>query len=136
MAAQVETFDQAKQLIREFAAGGFTLKLALIDSTYVFDQTDTIWGDMSANEISGTGYTAGGKTCTGIAVADDGTIDMDDVAWAAATITFRRGILYISGTVDGKVNPVLFSYLYDDTPADKTVTASTFTHVVAAGGIV
>ncbi len=90
MASTVETFDQARQLIREFAAGGFTLKLALVDSNYVFDQTDTLFSDASGDEISGTGYTAGGETVAGLAIAADGSIDGDDVPWAAATITFRR----------------------------------------------
>lgn len=136
MASQVETYDQAKQLIREFATGGFTLKLALVDSTYVFDQTDTLWGDASANEVSGTGYTAGGETLTSLLVDAAGAIDADDVTWTALTATFRRAILYISGTVDGKVDPVLFSYLLDNTPADVVVTASDYSILWAAAGIV
>ena len=136
MAEQVEEYDQSRQLIREFAAGSFTLKLALVDSNYVFSAAHTLFSDASGDEISGTGYTAGGETLTGLVVAADGTIDADDVPWAAATITFRRGILYISGTVDGKLNPVLFSYLYDDTPADIVVVASLWTHIWDAAGIV
>lgn len=136
MASTVSDFAQAKQLIREFGIDGQTLKLALVDSTYVFSDADTVWADMSGDEITGTGYTAGGETLTGVTVTPAGAIDADNVVWSTATITFRRGILYFSGTIDGKVNPVLFSYLYDDTPADVSVTASDFTHIWSTSGIV
>ena len=136
MASTIEEYDQARQLIREFASGAFSLKLALVDSNYVFDQTDTLFSDASGDEVSGTGYTAGGEAVTGLTVLADGTIDADNVEWTTLTATYRRGILYIVGTVDGKVNPLLFSYLYDDTPADIVVVASNATHVWSGDGVV
>ena len=136
MASTVTEYTQAKQMIREFGVDGRTLKLALVDSTYTFSAAHDEWADASGDEITGTAYTAGGETLTGVTVAADGTIDANDITWTTATITFRAGIIYFSGTIDGKTNPVLFYYLYDDTPADIVVVASNFTHVVAAGGIV
>jgi len=136
MGAQVEVYDQAKMLIRKYGLDGKTLKLAMVSSGYTFSAAHDEFADASAYEISGTGYTAGGATVANVTVNADGSIDADDVAWTAATLTFRRAILYVLGTVGGKVNPVLFSYLYDDTPADKSVTGSTFTHIWALAGVV
>jgi len=136
MASTVEVYDHTKQLIREFGIDGHTIKVALVNSSYVFSAAHTLWSDASANEVSGTAYVAGGKTLAGVNVAADGTIDATDTAWAAATISgIRRAIMYIQGTVDGKVNPLLFSYLLDDTPADVSVTATTLTIIWNASGI-
>ena len=133
----VEEYDQAKQLIREFGIDGVTVKLALVNSTYSFDAADTLWGDVSTFEKAGTGYTAGGETIANFIVAADGTIDADDVVWTNATISgIRRAIMYIEGTVDGKLNPLLFSYLLDSTPADISVVSTDLTIVWNANGIV
>ncbi len=137
MATTVTAYTQAKQLIREFGVSGQTIKLALVNSTYVFDAAHTLWGDASANECSGTGYTAGGKTIANVTVLADGTIDADDVVWSAATISgIRRAVMYYLGTVDGKVNPVLLSYLLDETPADISVNATDLTLIVNALGLI
>jgi len=53
-----------------------TLKCALINTTGTFDpETDVDWSDISADEIAdtGIGYTTGGITLTGVAVAATGT---------------------------------------------------------------
>lgn len=136
MATIVEEFNQAKQIIRKYGLDGRTLKLALVSGIYVFDATDVAWAEISANEISGTGYVAGGATVAGVTVSAAGVIDATDVAWAGATITFRRAILYVSGVLGALTNPVLLSYLYDNTPADVAVVGTTFTHIWNAAGII
>lgn len=137
MAIAVEEYDQAKQLIREFGLDGKTIKLALVNSAYVFSAAHTLWGDASGDEVSGTAYTAGGETLANVTVTADGTIDGDDVVWATATISgIRRAIMYIEGTVDGKLNPVLLSYLLDDTPVDVSVISTNLTIVWNALGII
>jgi hypothetical protein len=136
MPATATAFAQAKQLIRKHGLDGLALKLALVSSDYVPSAAHTIWADISANEIAATGnYTAGGATVAGVSVAADGSVDATDVTWAEATLTFRYGVVYISGTLDGKVNPVLFYYLYDDTPDDVSVNLIDFTHVWTATGV-
>lgn len=55
--------------------------------------------DLSANEISGTGYTAGGKTLTTKAVVISGTkviLDADDLSWPGATFAGANGVRYIA----------------------------------------
>ena len=65
-----------------------SLKLALIDDTLAptaADATPT-WSDYSANEVSGTGYTAGGATLSGVTYTEaDGVATLDDtgnVTWS------------------------------------------------------
>jgi len=65
-----------------------TLKLALIDDSLAPTAADATpaWGDYSANEVSGTGYTAGGKELTGVTFTEaSGVATLDDtgnVTWS------------------------------------------------------
>lgn len=50
------------------------------------------------NEVSGTGYTAGGKALTGVTLTQDNTgnqavWDCDDVSWPSSTITGGRWLI-------------------------------------------
>lgn len=79
-----------------------THKLALFTATVTPNySSDTAYGvsPWNANEVSGTGYTAGGKVITTTAVDESptGTLrwDGDDVSWASSTITNARyGLIY------------------------------------------
>jgi hypothetical protein len=77
-----------------------TFKLALLDADYVFNQdTHDFFDDVSAEQITGTGYTAGGVTLSGVTVAFDGTSNearvlWDDASWATATFACRYGVIY------------------------------------------
>jgi len=56
-----------------------TMKVALIDNTAAPTAGDTTpaWGDYSANEVSGTNYTAGGETMTVSLTEAAGTVTFD-----------------------------------------------------------
>jgi len=76
-----------------------TFKVALTTSAYVLDIDLHDHFDNITNEVTGTGYTAGGDTVTSIVVTQDNTndratLDFDDPEWLASTITARNGILY------------------------------------------
>ena len=43
---------------------GDDIRVALVESAYTPDKDDTQWSDVSANEASGTAYTAGGEQLT------------------------------------------------------------------------
>lgn len=67
------------------------LSVAMItdSATPDFDAHD-FWSDLEANEVSGTGYTAGGETLTGTELTISGgvlTYDATDVSWASSTIS-------------------------------------------------
>jgi len=77
--------------------GGNTLKIALYTSSATLGATTSAYS--ATNEVSGTGYTAGGATLSSQAVAYDSTnqvayFDAADPSWSSATITARGALIY------------------------------------------
>lgn len=113
-----------------------TIKVALVTSSYTpnYDTHDNF--DDITNEVSGTGYTAGGVTLTGQSVTadntdDEGVFDANDVSWASSTITARGAVLYQStGTAS---TSKLISYI--DFGSDKSSSDGTFQVTWNAEGI-
>lgn len=78
-----------------------TIKVALFTSSLTINQDTQDYFDDLTNEVSGTGYSAGGATlanCT--ATYTGGTnvtkLDADDVTWSSATVTCRYAVIYLS----------------------------------------
>lgn len=73
-----------------------TIRVALMDTNHSFTATDNTWADISANEISGTGYTANGEALANKAVTQAATtkFDADDVSWTSATFTAYHAVIY------------------------------------------
>lgn len=112
------------------------INVALVTSTYTPDQDVHDFFDDITNEVSGTGYTAGGaslanKTVTADNTDNEGVFDADDVSWTTATITARAAIVYKS-TGTASTSPLI---CYIDFGADKVSTAGTFTIAWNAEGI-
>ena len=77
--------------------GGNTLKIALYTSSASLGATTSAYS--ATNEVSGTGYTAGGATLSSQAVAYDSSnnvayFDAADTSWSSATITARGALIY------------------------------------------
>lgn len=108
-------FNHAAELIGKGVLGDPTTlsyKLALVSVMPVVTAADPRWGDagitdLSANEVSGTDYTAGGDECanpTFVRVAGEATFDLDDPAgWPKAALGeptpvngIMAGVLYVS----------------------------------------
>jgi hypothetical protein len=110
---------QAKLVALQALATG-TLKMAL----YTAD-ADLGAGTLTyttANEVVGTGYTAGGNVLTGVTVLTSGTtayLDFDDVVWNPAGFTARGALIY--NTSLGNLALAVLDF-----GADKTTT-TTFT---------
>lgn len=100
-----------------------TFKIALYTSSATLGAATTAYS--VTNEVSGTGYTAGGNTLTISAnPATSGTtafLDFADTTWAAATITARGALIY---KADGAGDPAIAVL---DFGSDKTSTAGDFT---------
>jgi hypothetical protein len=83
-----------------------------------------------ADEVTGTGYTAGGNTLTISAnPTSSGTtafLDFADTTWSSATITARGALIYLA---DGVTDPAVAVL---DFGSDKTSTAGDFTIVFPA----
>ena len=75
-----------------------TYKIALYTSAATLGATTTAYS--ATNEVSGTGYTAGGQVLSGFNVTTSGiTAILDfttDPSWANATITARGALIYNS----------------------------------------
>jgi len=83
--------------------GGNGIKCAIVAASYTVDQNlHDFWDDVSANEVSGTGYVAGGNVMSTGTVTVDGaglvTVDIGDPAtWTENGAGFsngRRAIIY------------------------------------------
>jgi len=102
-----------------------TLKVALYDNTATLSSATTVYD--TANEVTGTNYTAGGETMTGMAVTLDGStaiFDTDNVSWANATITAQAALIYNSSTITGLTTNAAIAVL--DFGGNKTSTNGTF----------
>lgn len=86
-------------------SGGDAFKVALYTSSATLGDTTTAYS--ATNEVSGTGYTAGGGTLTRIDPAlDSGTavIDFADSTWSSSTITARGMLIYNSTNANRAVS--------------------------------
>ena len=116
-----------------------TIKVALTTSTETPDQdTDDYWNDAEANEVSGTGYSAGGATLTTptrgyTAGTNVLKLDGDDSQWTSSSFTARNAHVYKDRGGATSADE-LISYV--DFGADETVASGTFTIQHAAAGII
>ena len=113
---------------RRIDVTGDTLKIALTTSTHTpAHDTDEFFADLT-NEVSGTGYTAGGATLSTVTLNYvTGTnlvvVDCVDPTWTTATFTARNAHVY-KDTGVAATSPLI---AYGTFAADRTVTAGTFT---------
>lgn len=113
-----------------------TIKVGLVTSAYSPNiDTDEFYSDIT-NEVSGTGYSAGGEALANKSVTQDntdneGVFDADDVTWAASTITARGAFLY-KDTGVAATSPLI---CYFDFTTDKSSSSGNFTLQWDAEGI-
>jgi hypothetical protein len=103
-------------------SGGNTFKLAMYDNNASFDASTTAY--TATNEVSGTGYSAGGGTLTRIDPSSSGTTaftTFSDLTFSTATVTARGALIY-NDTAAGDPTVIVLDF-----GADKTSTAGDFT---------
>ena len=108
------------------SSGGHTFKIALFTSSASLDATTTDYS--TTNEVTGTGYTAGGVTLTNVGVVLSGNVayvDFSDASWPASTITARGAIIYNTTTDGGGGTTDAVAIV--DFGTDRSSSASTFT---------
>jgi len=81
--------------------GADTFKIMLLTSAYTPNQDTHAKRSDLTNEVTGTGYTAGGATLASVTLTQDNTNnlarwDAADVTWGSSTITARYGVIYKS----------------------------------------
>ena len=102
-------------------SGGSTFKIALFTSSASLDASTTAYS--TSNEVTGTGYSAGGNTLTRVDPTTSGTTaftDFADSTFSTATITANGAVIYNDGASDASVIVLAFG-------GDKTSTAGDFT---------
>ena len=102
-------------------SGGSTFKLALFTSSATLGAATTAYA--TTNEVTGTGYSAGGLALTRVDPSTSGTTaltDFADLTFSTATITANGAVIYNSSASDKAVIVLAFG-------GDKTSTAGDFT---------
>ena len=102
-------------------SGGDTFKLAMYTNSASFTAATTAY--TATNEVSGTGYSAGGGTLTRVDPATSGTTaytDFDDLTFSSSTITARGALIY-NDTATGDPTVVVLDF-----GSDKSSTSGDF----------
>lgn len=124
-----------KALSKEIDWDSDTVKVALTTSAYVPNVDTHEYFDDVTNEVTGTGYTAGGATLASkTSVYDTGvhTLDAANTSWASSTITARFAVIYVDTGI-ASTSP-LIAYL--DFAEDKSSSDGTFQITWGAAGII
>jgi len=121
--------QQLLQAKHDFTAStGHTFKLAMYTNSASFDASTTDY--TATNEVSGTGYSAGGGTLTNVTPTTSGTTaltDFADLTFASSTITARGALIY--NTTTGGGTSTTDSVVVLDFGSDKSSSAGDFTIV-------
>ena len=111
-----------------------TIKYALVTDAETPDfDADDFYADFSANEVSGTGYTAEGATLASITFLNASgflSFDAADTSWTTSTITNARGGITHDDTLAS--GPLLHAVTFG---ADFSTVAGTFLVTHNASGL-
>ena len=111
-----------------------TFKVMLVYQAYTPNaDTNLVASDVS-NEITGTGYTAGGRALSGLSVSQDntnnkGVWDAADVIWASSSISAYGAVIYDTTAASALV-------CYFDFGGYKVSATGTFTIAWNAAGLI
>lgn len=138
MASKIYGSFFGKALNKEIDWDSDTIKVGLVGSGYTPNQdTHDYWDDVVANEVTGTGYTAGGAALASKTITYDGSsnvtvLDAADVTWASSTITARYAVIYDDA---GATNSQKALLGYVDFGSDQSSTSGNFTITWDSTGI-
>ena len=117
-----ECFKEGHQMATD------TIKIALFTSSASMGASTTAYS--TSNEISGTGYSAGGVALTSQVVSTSSTtayFDAADPSWTSASFTANGAIIYNSTNSDKAIAVLAFG-------GDFTVAGGTFKIIFPAAG--
>lgn len=104
-----------------------TFKVMLVTSSYTPNKDTHDRRDDVTNEVTGTGYTAGGVTSACTVTKDTAndkvTLSFAAVSWASSTITARAAVIYKSRGGAASADEIL---VYNDFGSDVSSTGATF----------
>ena len=105
---------------------GSTFKIALYSDSASLGTTTTAY--TTSQEVSGSGYSAGGNTLTNTGVAKSTVTsytDFSDTSWTSASFTARGCLIYNSSSISGLTSNAAVCSI--DFGGNKTVSSGTFT---------
>jgi len=130
--------NPTKKAMLDAFFSGTDLYMMLLTSSHTTDiDTQEFIDDVSTNEISGTGYTAGGKQLANEATSVDNTdneavLDADDLVWTSSSFTARYAVLY-DDTGTPSTSRIWAIY---DLGADKIADGGSFTLTINSEGLI
>ncbi len=133
MASGIYNRFKANVFNKEVDLEADVIKVSLMDNVHAFTATNSVIGDVSANELpTAGGYTAGGATLASAAVTQAATTKFDgaDTAWTSATFSAYHAVLWDDTHA---TDDLICSF---DFGGIKTVTAGKFTIQWHANGII
>ena len=130
MASGIYNRCKANLMNKEIDLEADTIRVALYNNTHTFAATDNVY--TTTNEITGTGYTAGGAALASKTVTQAATTKFDaaDLSWTTATFTAYHAVIYDDTHA---TNDLICNI---DLGGAQTVSAGTFTIQWHADGIV
>src|SRR3990167_302124 len=132
MASGIYNRFKANLLNKEVDLEADTIRVMLLNSSHSFTATHNTLSQVSANEISETGYTANVEALGTKAVTKAATTKFDaaDTEWTSASFTAAHAVIYD----DTMTNDDLIASI--DFGGDQTVTSGTFKIQWHADGII
>jgi hypothetical protein len=128
MAATISFYNNWAEAVNDVALRSATLKATLHSSSYTFSATDSVYASLTNELSTANGYTSGGVALSSVSwdqSSGTATLDAADTEWTAngGTITARRAVVRAIGTFNSQEDPLLFSVLMNDAPADVEATS-------------
>lgn len=140
MAVTAQVYGRAAELLLEGShdLDGATYNVMLTTSAYTPDVDTHAFRSDVTNEVTGTGYSAGGQALGTVTVTYDSAnnravFDAADAVWASSTITARYAVIYRARGGASSADELL---CYVDFGADVSSTGGAFTIAWHANGIV
>jgi len=140
MAVTAQVYGRAAELMMEGShdLDGATYNVMLTTSTYTPDVDTHDFRSDVTNEVTGTGYSAGGQALGSVTVTYDSAnnravFDAADVVWSSSTITARYAVVYRARGGASSADELL---CYVDFGTDVSSTGGAFTIAWHANGIV
>lgn len=108
------TYNSAKVKIADGSINWVsdTIKVALCTSAYTPNKRTHTWLSDITNEVTGTGYTAGGYTLSGKSLTQDNTndravFDANDISQSGVTIAAYRYLVVYKSTGTASTSPLI-----------------------------
>lgn len=92
-----------------------TIKCALLDSSHTPSTSQVYWADVSADECSGTGYTAGGLTLTAPVWSATGNmcyLNAENAVWDPVDLTSASYLYVYKDTGTASISPLIGYYQF------------------------